>query len=178
MSKLSNEWLIGSAKQDQASITKNWVPNAKKQIEGVSVIEVKPVMTDYGHLTEVLRGEWLADTPKVDQVFVSTIMAGHLSAWHAHATTTDRLFAVTGQFRVVLFDARQDSPTYGLLTEYKMGAQRPMLIVVPPKVWHGVQNYGSDTAVLLDAVDLAYKYDDPDHWRLPADSKEIPYSFK
>lgn len=177
MTNKKNEWLIGNAKQDPASITKNWVPNAKKQIAGVSLIEIKPVMTDYGHLTEVLRSEWLTDAPGVDQVFVSTIHPGHVSAWHAHGRTTDRLFAVTGQFRVVLFDSRDDSPTHGLLSEYKIGAQRPMLIVIPPKVWHGVQNYGSDIAVLLNAVDYAYKYDDPDHWRVPIDTSEIPYTF-
>jgi dTDP-4-dehydrorhamnose 3,5-epimerase len=64
-----------------------------------------------------------------------------------------------------------------LLSEYKIGAQRPLLIVIPPQVWHGVQNYSSDTAVLLNAVDYAYKYDDPDHWRVPLDSSDIPYSF-
>jgi len=52
------------------------------------------------------------------------------------------------------------------------------LIVIPPKVWHGVQNYGSEISVLLNAVDLAYQYDDPDHWRIPPDSKEIPFTFK
>lgn len=171
-------WLLQDAQKDGQSITKAWQTSAHKQIEGVSVIEIKPVMTDYGHLTEVLRSEWLTDTNKVDQVFVSTMMSGHLSAWHAHAKTTDRLFVVTGQFKIVLFDARKDSSTYGLLSEYKIGAQRPKLVVVPPKVWHGVQNYGSETGVLLNAVDMAYQYDDPDHWRIPPDSKEIPFTFK
>ena len=174
----NKNWLLAQAQQDAASMTKNWVPSRNKQIEGVSIIEIKPVMTDYGHLTEVMRSKWLTSAPGVDQIFVSTMHPGHISAWHAHGKTTDRLFAVTGQFRVVLFDARQDSPTYGLLTEYKIGAQRPMLIVIPPKVWHGVQNYGSEISVLLNAVDLAYQYDDPDHWRMPLDSKEIPYTFK
>lgn len=177
MNITQHNWLIEGATQDKASITRSWLPNDKKQIDGVSLIEIKPVMTDYGHLTEVLRSEWLVGAPGVDQVFVSTMFPGHISAWHAHALTTDRLFAVTGQFRVVLYDGRKESSTFGLLSEYKIGAQRPLLIVIPPKVWHGVQNYSSDTAVLLNAVDYAYKYDDPDHWRVPLDSSDIPYSF-
>lgn len=173
----NNDWLVGCAIQDKASVTKDWQSSDKRSIAGVSCIEIKPVLTEYGHLTEVFRTEWLADCPTIDQVFVSTMHPGQISAWHAHGRTTDRLFAVTGQFRVVLYDARIDSPTYGLLSEYKIGAQRPMLIVIPPKVWHGVQNYGSDIAVLLNAVDYAYKYDDPDHWRVPLDSSDIPYTF-
>lgn len=177
VTSLSNDWLVYDATQDKASVTKDWRLSDKCVIDGVFVLEVKPVLTDYGHLTEVLRSEWLTEAPGVDQVFVSTMHPGRISAWHAHACTTDRLFAVTGQFRVVLYDARQDSPTFGQLNEYKIGAQRPMLIVIPPKVWHGVQNYGSEISVLLNAVDNAYKYNNPDHWRIPQNSTEIPYQF-
>lgn len=129
----NKNWLLAQAQQDAASMTKNWVPSRNKQIEGVSIIEIKPVMTDYGHLTEVMRSEWLTSAPVWIRYSSLPCIRGHISAWHAHGKTTDRLFAVTGQFRVVLFDARQDSPTYGLLTEYKIGAQRPMLIVIPQK---------------------------------------------
>jgi dTDP-4-dehydrorhamnose 3,5-epimerase len=27
-------------------------------------------------------------------------------------------------------------------------------------------------------VDRAYTYEDPDHWRLPPDTREIPYRFR
>jgi dTDP-4-dehydrorhamnose 3,5-epimerase len=40
-----------------------------------------------------------------------------------------------------------------------------------------VQNIGDGPAAVLNAVDRAYDYEDPDHWRLPADTPEIPYRF-
>jgi dTDP-4-dehydrorhamnose 3,5-epimerase len=91
--------------------------------------------------------------------------------------TTDRLFVNHGQILVVLYDAREDSSTFGVLNKFHLGILRPGLLVVPPKVWHGVQNIGEGSSSLLNLVDRAYRYEDPDHWRLPHDTSLIPYRF-
>jgi dTDP-4-dehydrorhamnose 3,5-epimerase len=44
-------------------------------------------------------------------------------------------------------------------------------------VWHAVKNIGSGPAVLLNAVDVAYDYEDPDHYRLPYGTEQIPVEF-
>jgi dTDP-4-dehydrorhamnose 3,5-epimerase len=79
--------------------------------------------------------------------------------------------------RIALYDARPDSPTHGVVNEFRFGSLRPALVTVPPRIWHGVQNVGDGVAVVLNLVDRAYDYEDPDHWRVPADSAEIPYRF-
>ncbi|AUN95721.1 cupin domain-containing protein [Pseudazoarcus pumilus] len=172
-----DNWLLPNATLDAQSITRDWQPADQTLIDGVSVKEVRPVLTGYGHLTEALRGEWLAENAAVDQIFFSTLQPGGLSAWHAHGETTDRLFVVNGQVRVVLYDARKGSPSYGLVNEFKLATVRPMLVVIPPRVWHGVHNYCGAPAILMNAVDRAYRYEGPDHWRVPPDSDAIPYTF-
>ena len=37
----NKNWLLAQAQQDAASMTKNWVPSRNKQIEGVSIIEIR-----------------------------------------------------------------------------------------------------------------------------------------
>lgn len=177
MTSVHQDWLLPGATKDMENITKNWQPVRQNLIDGVVIKEVRPVLTGYGHLTEIFRSEWMTECPDVDQIFATTLHPYGLSAWHAHAATTDRLFAVTGQFRVVLFDSRKDSPTCGVINEFRLGVQCPMLVVIPPRVWHGVQNYGDCTAVLINAVDHAYQYEGPDHWRVPHDSEDVPYKF-
>jgi dTDP-4-dehydrorhamnose 3,5-epimerase len=44
-------------------------------------------------------------------------------------------------------------------------------------VWHGVQNVHPGPSSVLNLVDRAYRYEAPDHWRLPPDTAEIPYRF-
>ena len=40
---------------------------------------------------------------------------------------------------------------------------------------HGVKNIGHDPGLLVNAVDRAYDYERPDHYRLPADSPHVPF---
>ncbi|MCE6989109.1 dTDP-4-dehydrorhamnose 3,5-epimerase family protein [Dyadobacter sp. CY323] len=173
----TQKWTVANSIKDSKSITAQWSLTNFALIDGVSVKEVKNVLKNNGHLTEIYRQDWELDDLPVGQIFQVSLNPNGISAWHAHEITTDRIFVNTGSIKVVLYDAREDSSTYGMVNEFRCGALRPMLIIVPPKVWHGVQNYTSEPAALLNIVDKAYQYDDPDHWRIPLDSPEIPYKF-
>ena len=170
-------WLFDGARRDAQSVTKEWVSKGQETLHGVVLKEMRPVVTGYGHLTEMLRSEWIPDNRKVDQVFVTSLLPGAVSAWHAHDKTTDRLFVAAGLVRIVLYDNRENSPSKGRINEFRLAPIRPALLVIPPRVWHGVQNMGREPAILINAVDHAYRYEDPDHWRVPADSPSVPYSF-
>ncbi len=78
---------------------------------------------------------------------------------------------------LAFLEQRKNSKTFGLLNEFRLGDACPGLLIVPPCVWHGVHNTSGDEASLVNFVDHAYSYEDPDHWRLAADSPEIPYRF-
>lgn len=174
---MKQTWQLPGCRKDAQSITCDWHPSNQQLIEGVLVRESSNVIKGNGYLTEMYRRDWLDADQAIDQVFQVAVNPGGLSAWHAHALTTDRLFAVSGSLLIVLYDGRQDSPTYRLINEFRCGFARPTLILVPPGIWHGVHNIGHEPAILINMVDQAYRYEDPDHWRLPADTKEIPYCF-
>ncbi len=164
--------------KDRQTVTVDW-NSLDEVIEGVRFKEVKNVVKGTGDvLCEIFRRDWLLDEGVVDQVFQSVLNPGAISAWHVHQLTTDRLFVSQGLLRVVLFDARNESSTYGRINEFRFGAVRPALLLIPPGVWHGVQNISNTPALLLDLVNEAYRYEDPDHWRLPVDTDQIPYRFE
>ena len=169
-----DSWLLPGASKDAASITPEWSSRARL-IDGVIVREVKNVPKKGGHLTELFRRDWFGDAAPVGQVFQNILAPRAVSAWHAHASTTDRLFVAAGLAEVALFDNREASPTRGELNIFQVGTLRPALIVIPPRVWHGVQNIGDGPAILINMVDAAYDYDDPDHWRIPSDSPDVPH---
>ena len=172
------EGFLDGARKDAQSVTAEWA-TLQPAIEGVRVREVRNVPKRDGLLTEVFRRDWLPpDEALVDQVFQVRLEPGGISAWHTHRSTMDRLFVTEGLMRIVLFDAREGSRTHGRLTELRHGLTRPALVVVPPGVWHGIQNLSSAPSVVLNLVDRAYEYEDPDHWRLPLDTDHIPFRFE
>lgn len=173
----NNDWLVPGATKDQQSVTPNWEKRDPCLIEGVVLKDVRHVPTTYGHLTELFRKDWeLAGN--WTQAFQGCFQPGAISAWHAHAITQDGIFVNSGMLKIILFDSRKNSKTFGMLNEFRLGDERPGLLIVPPCVWHGVHNTSANEASLINFVDHAYSYEDPDHWRLAADSPEIPYSFK
>ena len=175
-SPVESSWLIDGATKDQRTVTARWTPASLRLIDGVRVHEVVHVPKNAGFLTEVVRGEWL-DNARIDQVFQVVLDAGAISAWHAHEFTTDRIFVSHGMMRIVLYDNRADSPTRGLVNEFRFGTVRPALVVVPPRVWHGLHNTSPGTSIVLNLVDQAYDYENPDHWRIPHGDPRIPVSF-
>jgi dTDP-4-dehydrorhamnose 3,5-epimerase len=172
---MDQDWALTDMVPRGQSVTSDWEIVDQPAIEGVAVHEIRSVPTSYGHLSEVWRADWGFDGEGVGQVFASSIEPGAVTAWHAHAATIDRLSVVTGQLLIVLYDGRRSSATYGAINEWRTGAVRRSLLVVPPGVWHGVKNEGAQPAVLLNAVDRAYSYDGPDHWSVASDSPSIPY---
>jgi len=174
---MSENWKLQDTVQDSQSITSDWQLTDNKLIDGVEFREVKNVIKVNGMLTEIYRKDWQLDDLSVDQVFQVVLNPGGVSAWHAHAETTDRLFVNFGAIRVVLYDSRPESPTNGLLNDFRLSLHRPGILIVPPKVWHGIKNQTSEPALILNLVDKAYNYQNPDHYRVAENHPGIPFSF-
>jgi dTDP-4-dehydrorhamnose 3,5-epimerase len=167
---------LPGATKDEQSVTADWAA-LQEAIDGVRLIEVRNVIGETGCTTEVIRREWFDGALDLDQVFQVTLAGGGLTAWHVHMKTTDRLFVSSGQMKIALYDGRPESETHGRINVFRLGERRPGLVIVPPGVWHGVKNLQSSDGRILNLVDVAYEYEDPDHWRLPPDTPEIPYRF-
>lgn len=168
--------MISDAKKDSQLVTNDWNFIYEK-IPGVAIKEVLHVPGDNGVITEIYRPEWDTTGLPVVQCYQSRLFPGTIGAWSYHAKQIDRLFVNQGYLKVVLFDGRQDSASYGLINEFRIGDSRPTFIVIPPGVWHGVQNLGTIDALMLNFPTIQYQYEDPDHYRLPHDSEQIPYSW-
>jgi dTDP-4-dehydrorhamnose 3,5-epimerase len=171
---MGSVWIIEGVKDPQL-VKPDWSPANPIAIEGVSARQITSVLTNTGSLTEIWRPDWGLDDLGVGQVFQRVLDPGAAAGWHNHRLTTDRLFCAIGRLLIALYDGRCDSPTQGITADFRVGSERPGVVVVPPGVWHGVRNIGATPTVMLNVVDLAYDYEDPDHYRLPLDTPLIPY---
>ena len=148
----------------------------KNMIEGVKTKKLRVIPDERGWLMEILR----ADDEifeKFGQVYVTTAYPNVVKAWHYHKKQTDNFTCIKGMMKVALYDAREDSPTYKEVNEFFVGEKNPILISVPPGVYHGFKAIGTETAYFLSIPTLPYNYDEPDEYRLPPDTKEIPYDW-
>ena len=169
--------MLPGAQKDGQLVTSEWQPLARG-LEGVITREVLHVPRDHGVITETYRAEWDPTGLPVVHVYQSRLFPGAIGAWSCHAKSIDRLFCNQGHLKVVLFDGREESKTFGQVVELFVGDARPTFIVLPQGIWHGLQNLGTNDALVLNYPTHAYDYEDPDHWRLPYDTEQIPYTWR
>jgi dTDP-4-dehydrorhamnose 3,5-epimerase len=144
------------------------------KIAGVVVHELGNVLTRSGFMTEIFRADWaLSDFPVRQVNWVQLNPAG-VTDWHAHAKQTDHIVGVGGNIKLALWDGRPKSPTKGATEVLRIGSTRPVLVVIPPGVWHALRNESGQAAGYLNVIDELYAHERPDNWRLTPGSKEIP----
>ena len=145
-------------------------------IKGVETKKLRVIPDERGWLMEILRCD---DNifEKFGQVYVTTAYPGVVKAWHYHKKQTDNFTCIKGMMKVALYDGRKDSPTYKELNEFFIGEKNPLLIKVPPFVYHGFKAIGDEIAYFLSIPTLPYNYEEPDEYRLPPDTDKIPYDW-
>jgi dTDP-4-dehydrorhamnose 3,5-epimerase len=151
--------------------------STKTFIDGVYRTEVQNIVTRNGITTELYRPEWPGGPDQVRHAIHVVLRPRAISAWHVHEEQLDAVFVTDGTVRLVLFDDREGSATRGELNEFLLSRLRPAVITVPPGVWHGLQNVEDAESSFFNYFNRPYKYEDPDEWRLPADTDQIPYRF-
>jgi dTDP-4-dehydrorhamnose 3,5-epimerase len=150
-------------------------------IEGLMFRPARPAPHEDGHVTEVARSDWpIVDGPIV-QVHITTTYIGRVRAWGLHQFSADRLFVVDGFVRIVVYDGRKNSATFGNINEFAISAKNPGLLFIPPYLYHGWKNIGTTDATIINMPTVMYNHEAPDALDLPWDSEAalelIPYKW-
>jgi len=145
-------------------------------IEGVKVRKLRLIPDERGYLMEMLRSDW-EEYDKFGQVYVTAVYPGAVKGWHYHRIQTDHFICVHGMAKVVLYDGREGSPTHGEVNEFFLGDQNAMLLKIPPGVMHGFKGIGQEMALIVNVPTEMYNYEQPDEYRLPAHTDQIPYDW-
>jgi dTDP-4-dehydrorhamnose 3,5-epimerase len=147
---------------------------APPRITGVIVEPLKVLPNQRGRLMEVQRCDD-ANFPGFGQAYVTSTYAGVVKAWYRHHRQVDQLAPIAGLVRLVLYDDRPDSASWGALDEIVLGELAPKLVQIPPGVWHGFQAIGTGEAFLLHMNSQPFATDAPDEDRLAPDDTAIPF---
>jgi dTDP-4-dehydrorhamnose 3,5-epimerase len=145
-------------------------------ISGVVLKPLKVFCDDRGFLMEVLR----ADDPffrGFGQTTYTVAYPGTIKAFHWHQRQDDLWFVAAGMAQVVLYDLREDSPTYRQTDVYYLGDHNRQLLVIPTGVAHGYRVLGNEPALLLYHTTEAYDPSNPDEKRIAYNDPSIGFDW-
>ncbi|MBU0571915.1 MAG: dTDP-4-dehydrorhamnose 3,5-epimerase family protein [Candidatus Omnitrophica bacterium] len=145
-------------------------------IEGVKIKKLKIIPDERGRLMEILRRD---DEifQNFGQVYMTTAFPGVVKAWHYHKIQTDSFTCIRGKMRLGLCDGREGSPTFGNTEEYVISLANPLLVRIPPEVYHGFKCVSAEEAVVINTVTEPYNYKEPDEYRVDAFDNDIDFDW-
>ena len=145
-------------------------------IEGVKVKKLKVIPDERGRLMEMLRFDDDCFI-KFGQIYMTSAYPDVVKGWHYHKVQFDNFVVVKGMMKVVLYDSRENSPTKGHVNEYFMGDHNPILLQIPPYVYHGFKCVSETEAIVVNCPTEVYNYQEPDEYRLHPHDNDIPYDW-
>jgi dTDP-4-dehydrorhamnose 3,5-epimerase len=145
----------------------------------INDVRTKPltmIPDERGRLMEILRCDDEIFT-KFGQVYLTTAKLGVVKAWHWHKHQTDHFTCIQGQMKLVLYDARPNSPTRGEVNEFIVGDANRLLVAIPPMVYHGFQCVSNVETIVINIPTEPYNHRQPDECRSPENDPSVPYDW-
>lgn len=130
-----------------------------------------------GRLMEILRNDDELFL-QFGQVYITTTYPGVVKAWHLHKKQTDNVACVQGMIKLVLYDPREQSPTFKQINKFYLGLHNPLLLHIPKGVYHGWMCVSPEEAIVVNIPTEPYDYENPDEFRLDPHDNDIPYDWK
>lgn len=127
-------------------------------IEGVLWKPLSRFTDRRGWLVELFRHDELPSEFHPTMCYISMTEPGVARGPHEHEDQADYFcFIGPSDFKVFLWDARQDSATYGNKEVRIVGASDACGLVVPAGVVHAYQNVGATQGIVFNAPNRLYK---------------------
>lgn len=143
-------------------------------IDGVKVISLRQIADERGKIMHMLK----ATDPhfiEFGEIYFSCAWPGTIKAWHVHKSMTLNNAVISGRAKLVMYDKREDSPTFGEIQEAFLGEDNYILVQMPPGIVNGYKAYGDKMVILANCATEPH---DPDEIvRIDPFDNDIPYDW-
>jgi len=127
------------------------------EIRDVIVREVRKFLDDRGWLAEVFRQDEMDAEYFPAMSYISSTEPGVQRGPHEHVDQADFfVFIGPSNFKLRLWDNRQDSETYNHVMTIYAGADSPKAVLVPKGVVHTYLNVGSVSGIVINCPNRLY----------------------
>lgn len=146
-------------------------------IKDVIIKKINKYQDERGWLAEIFRNDEI--NYRAAMAYVSATKPGIARGPHEHREQSDCfVFIGPGDFRLYLWDRREESETKGEEMKIEVGENNPIMIIVPPGIAHGYKCISERNGWCLNFPDKLYRGEgkkekaDEIRWE---DQKNSPY---
>jgi len=143
-------------------------------IAGVKIKSLKQIPDERGKILQMLRvdsGEFIS----FGEIYFSYVYPKAIKAWRLHKKMTLNYAVPLGTIKLVLYDNRTHSSTYGKIQEIITGVENYSLITIPPLIWNGFTCIGNEAAMVANCSTLPHDPNEVD--KIDPYDPRIPYNW-
>lgn len=134
------------------------MPFTTGSIDGVIWKPLKRFHDPRGWLCELFRHDEIPSEFHPVMAYISMTEPGIARGPHEHADQADCFcFIGPSNFKVYMWDNRPKSPTYQRKETDVVGADKPMLLIIPAGVAHAYRNVGTAQGIVFNCPNRLYK---------------------
>jgi len=131
-------------------------------IENIKITKLKQILDERGKIMHMMR----TDSPifkKFGEIYFSTVKPNSVKAWHLHKEATLNYVCIKGKTKLVLFDDRKNSKTFGNYQELILSPSPDdyFMVTIPPLIWNGFKGEDQEDSIIANCMTI------------PHDEKEI-----
>ena len=145
-----------------------------KNIEGIKITPLKIIKDHRGSVMHMIRNDNEV-FEEFGEIYFSTIFENKVKAWHLHKEATLNYACVFGKVKLVLFDERKTSKTYGKYQELFLSLDNYSLITIPPNIWNGFKGMNKESSIIANCLNLPHN--EKEMVRLEIDDMRFNYKW-
>lgn len=151
---------------------------SKGKIQDVVVYPLRKFVDERGWLCELFRHDEIAAEFYPAMAYISVTEPDTQRGPHEHVEQADLFcFLGTSNFKLRLWDNREDSPTFRNVMTLFVGADNPQAVIIPQGIVHAYKNVGSEKGVVINCPNRLFmgagKQDEIDEIRHEDDPNTI-----
>ncbi len=143
-------------------------------IAGVAIKQLKQISDERGKIMHMLR----EDDPEFErfgEIYFSVVYPEVVKGWHVHKKMTLNYAVISGMIKLVLYDGRKKSKTFGQVQEIFIGEDNYALVKIPAGIINGFKGVGTKPAIVANCATIPHSPDEI--VRIDPFKNKIPYNW-
>ena len=124
-------------------------------IEGVKITKLKILRDHRGSVLTMLRSDSKV-YESFGEIYFSTIFYNSIKAWHFHKKAVLNYACIKGKVKLILYDDRKNSKSFGKYDEYILTPKKYFLITIPPLIWSGFKGLNQQESIIANCINLPH----------------------
>ena len=127
----------------------------KGDIHGVIITKLKQIKDERGSIFTMIRSDSELFN-NFGEIYFSTVFHNSIKAWRKHKKAVLNYVCIKGKIRLVLFDDRKESRSFGKFNEYILSPNDYFLITIPPQIWNGFIGLDNEESIIANLINIPH----------------------